>query len=191
MRYTGGMKRFLTWLSFAVPIMLIAVMIGYGWYYSQKNPQGVPAVQASGVFNPAAQTKSSGCAVNGRYPDPACTPGAAIAGVTADQVCTPGYASSVRNVPTAEKGRIYAEYGIASHAAGQYEIDHFVSLELGGSNDPSNLWPEAASPKPGFHEKDQVENYLHDRVCANGMSLAEAQREIATDWYAVYLKIAR
>lgn len=40
----------------------------------------------------------------------------------------------------------------------------------GGSNNIANLWPEAASPKPGFHEKDQVENYLHDQVCSGAIS---------------------
>lgn len=29
------------------------------------------------------------------------------------------------------------------------EIDHIVSLELGGSNDIANLYPERASPAPG------------------------------------------
>jgi hypothetical protein len=73
---------------------------------------------------------------------------------------------------------------------GQYEVDHFVSLELGGSNDISNLFPEAAEPKPGFHEKDRVENYLHDQVCRGALTLAEAQREIATNWLAVYETLA-
>ena len=37
-----------------------------------------------------------------------------------------------------------------------------------------------------FHEKDKVENYLHDQVCANAISLKEAQIEIAMNWLAVY-----
>jgi hypothetical protein len=92
----------------------------------------------------------------------------------------------VRNVSTSEKDQVYAEYGIASHSPGQYEVDHLVSLELGGSNDVANLWPEAASPTPGFHQKDQVENYLHDQVCTGAIPLATAQQEIATNWLAVY-----
>jgi hypothetical protein len=95
----------------------------------------------------------------------------------------------VRNVPESEKRQVYAEYGIYSHTAGQYEVDHYVSLELGGSNDIANLWPEAASPKPGFHEKDRVENYLHDQVCSGAISLRQAQTEIATNWLAAYNKV--
>ena len=57
-----------------------------------------------------------------------------------------------------------------------------MPLEIGGSNDIANLWPEAAAPRPGFHEKDQVENYLRAQVCAGTMGLAQAQRAIATNW---------
>jgi hypothetical protein len=46
--------------------------------------------------------------------------------------------------------------------------------------------PEAAAPPPGFHEKDQVENYLHDQVCSGRMNLIDAQRAIATNWLDVY-----
>ncbi len=60
---------------------------------------------------------------------------------------------------------------------------------MGGSNDIANLWPEAAEPKPGFHEKDQVENYLHDQVCSGRMTLTDAQRMAATDWLAVYQQV--
>jgi quercetin dioxygenase-like cupin family protein len=67
---------------------------------------------------------------------------------------------------------VYAEYGIAERSLGDYEVDHLVPLELGGSNDVANLWPEAAAPPPGFHEKDLVENSLHDRVCAGSISAA-------------------
>ncbi len=132
------------------------------------------------------QTKTSGCQIRGALPDSACTPGAIITTATKSQICTSGYSRSVRNVPTSEKNQVYAEYGIHSHTTGQYEVDHHVSLELGGSNDIANLWPEAASPKPGFHEKDKVENYLHDQVCSDAISLKQAQIEIATNWLAVY-----
>lgn len=132
------------------------------------------------------QTKTSGCRARGGLPDPDCTPGAIFDTATKDQICQSGYARSVRNVPTSEKDQAYAEYGIASHSPGEYEVDHLVSLELGGSNDIANLWPEAANPTPGFHQKDQVENYLHDQVCTGAISLHDAQVKIATDWLSVY-----
>jgi hypothetical protein len=132
------------------------------------------------------RTKTSGCIASNGLPDHACTPGAIFPDATKDQICTSGYSSNVRNVPDSVKNQAYAEYGIASHTPGQYEVDHLISLELGGSNDIANLWPEPADPKPGFHEKDKVENYLHDQVCNGSMSLQDAQYKIANDWFTVY-----
>jgi hypothetical protein len=71
-------------------------------------------------------------------------------------------------------------------APGADEVDHFIPLELGGSNDITNLWPEPYSA-PGAHEKDHVENYLHEQVCNGSMALGDAQQMIANDWYAVYV----
>jgi hypothetical protein len=82
---------------------------------------------------------------------------------------------------------VYAEYGMTKHFDGSDgEVDHLVSLELGGSNVTANLFPEAAAPAPGSHEKDKVENRLHAEVCAGQLTLRKAQREIATNWVAVY-----
>ena len=135
------------------------------------------------------QTKTIDCvAVNG-LPDSACTPGAIFPGVTKDQVCQSGYSASLRSVSAKTKDAVYKEYGIISHPEGTYEVDHLVSLELGGSNDIANLWPESADPRPGFHEKDVVENYLHNKVCRGTMSLEEAQRQISTNWVSVYQQI--
>ena len=106
-------------------------------------------------------------------------------------MCTKGYTKTVRNVPQSEKDEVYKEYGIYSHTTGEYEVDHFISLELGGSNDISNLWPEAAIPAPGFHQKDLVENYLNEQVCQDMISLSEAQKEISTNWFEVYNRMQK
>jgi hypothetical protein len=125
---------------------------------------------------------ASGCR-QGRLPDRRCTPGATF-NVAATQVCVPGYSSRVRDVPASEKRQVYNDYGIRTHTRGQYEVDHLIPLELGGSNSIRNLWPEAANPRPGFHEKDRLENKLHRLVCAGRLSLRKAQSLIANDWLA-------
>ena len=48
--------------------------------------------------------------------------------------------------------------------------------------------PEAL-PTPGFHQKDQVENYLHAQVCSGAETLQQAQQEIATNWLAAYQRM--
>jgi hypothetical protein len=137
------------------------------------------------------RTKTSGCVASGALPESACTPGAIIPTATREEICVSGYAKNVRDVPEAEKNEVYAEYGVATHRAGEYEVDHLISLELGGSNDIANLWPEPAEPRPGFHEKDQVENYLHDQVCSGAIPLSQAQEQIATNWLDVYNRMSK
>ncbi len=128
---------------------------------------------------------SHACRVNGPYPDPTCTPGQVFY-IDKVLVCTSGYSQNVRDVTESMKNQVYSAYGITSQAPGQYEMDHFIPLELGGTNDPTNLFPEAADPRPGFHEKDKVENYLHDQVCTGVISLQQAQDMIKQYWVKVY-----
>ncbi|MFA5188703.1 MAG: HNH endonuclease signature motif containing protein [Patescibacteria group bacterium] len=130
------------------------------------------------------------CQMQDRLPDPVCTPGA-IFQVTEEDICVKGYTKKVRNVTAKTKNLVFQEYGITTHAKGEYEVDHFIPLELGGSNDLKNLWPEPAEPRPGFHEKDRVENYLHRQVCTGQMTLAEAQKQIQTNWLEVYEQIIK
>lgn len=183
------------------PIVILIILVIYVLVSRTAGPSntttpGAPqsptsvtgATLPSGAHTWGKQTKTSGCQAANGLQDPACTPGDVMETDTS-KICQSGYAGGVRNVPDSEKNQVYAEYGIASHTPGQYEVDHLVSLELGGSNDISNLWPELASPKPGFHEKDKVENYMHDQVCAGKITLQQAQIQIATNWLAIYDQI--
>jgi len=120
-------------------------------------------------------------------PDPRLTPGAA-ATIDANRVCRRGYAKSMRHTSTRLKHEIYREYGI-DRRKGRYEIDHLVSLELGGADVAANLWPESYETEPwNAHVKDQLENFLHAEVCAGRMPLQQAQQEIARDWIGTYRK---
>lgn len=171
-----------------ISILLISAMVLFacGTGLATSEPATQPPTSGSGTGGIGQRTKTSGCVSQNALPDPECTPGAILPDATVDKICVPGYSSQTRNVPDSEKNQVYAEYGIASHTPGQYEVDHLISLELGGSNDIANLWPEPADPRPGFHEKDKVENYLHDQVCSNAITLQQAQYEISHDWMSVY-----
>jgi hypothetical protein len=126
------------------------------------------------------------------FPDTAKTPGVTRA-VTAKAVCVPGSSKAVRNVPTSEKNAVYKEYGITNRKPGSYEIDHDLSLELGGSNDIRNLWPEAydlnvGGFQMGAHEKDKLENTLHALMCSGKLTMLQAQSAIRGDWTKAYRK---
>ena len=118
----------------------------------------------------------------GQLPDPRCTPGAYDPVITTAVLCSAGYSTRSYRPPVYQTSRFkyesaYPAYGLASGT--RTELDHLVSLELGGSNDASNLWPEQPpTPNP----KDAVENELHAAVCAGQVKLAAAQRAIARNW---------
>lgn len=105
-------------------------------------------------------------------PNPSWTPGAVNPAVTAREVCVSGYTRTARHVTEKQKRAAHERYGAIR---GCCEVDHLVSLELGGSNADANLW---AQPWPEAREKDRVENYLHWKVCHGEMSLTDAQKAI-------------
>jgi hypothetical protein len=122
-------------------------------------------------------------------PDAACTPGAIDSAVTQDNlastICRKGYTATVRPPASntgAFKHRSLLAYGMRYTPTAEY--DHLISLELGGTNTVSNLWPEpnAAGASTVNNPKDLVEDHLHQAVCAGQVTLEAAQQAIATDW---------
>jgi hypothetical protein len=94
------------------------------------------------------------------------------------------------NVPESEKFAVEREYGMTpGHYGSALEIDHIVSLELGGSNDIANLFPEKLYAHPGYRVKDKLENWLHDLVCEGRMSLGTVRRAIASNWQKLYERV--
>jgi hypothetical protein len=120
----------------------------------------------------------------GSLPDAKLTPGATLE-VTKDDVCIPGYTKNVRNVPVSVKRRVYEEYGV-KYVPRAYEVDHLISLELGGSNSIRNLWPESYGLLWNAHVKDSLEDRLHRLVCDGSITLEAAQQLIATNWIEAY-----
>jgi hypothetical protein len=141
---------------------------------------------------PAVSTTGGCQSVNG-LPDPRCTPGATDPSVTqADihsTICTAGYSTKVRppvSVTEPIKRMEMRAYGLSVPLAA-VELDHLVALSDGGAPvSIANLWPESRQEFPGAAEKDQLEDYVHQRVCAGAMSLAAAQEAMATNWVAAY-----
>lgn len=138
----------------------------------------------------APRTKSAGCAL-GPKPDRRCSPGAIYSKLTNAVICSPSFrTSAIRNVPESVKFAVEREYGMnPGHYGSALEIDHIVSLELGGSNDIANLFPEKLNARPGYRVKDRLENRLHAMVCAGSIGLRAAQRAIAANWQGLYERV--
>lgn len=124
-------------------------------------------------------------------PDSRVTPGAADRRLTVAKLCDSTFRTArARHVTDVQKRQICAAYGIAAGCPGPgYEIDHLISLELGGANDSANLWPQPADAAGiiGFHAKDKVENAAHRAVCTGQITLQQAQNGLRGDWYAFAL----
>jgi anti-sigma factor RsiW len=120
-------------------------------------------------------------------PSPRLTPGLARA-MDRDQVCR---AELPKNqVVTAEmRRRVFEVYGIANADPQAYEVDYLITPALGGADDIRNLWPQSyGSTAWNARVKDDLEDRLRDMVCRGELDLAEAQRDISTDWIAAYKK---
>jgi hypothetical protein len=136
---------------------------------------------------PSPGTCHYGTAANGdQLQDPACTPGAIDTAVTQaniqSTICVTGYTTTVRPPDSiTEPAKLQSMMAYSSPgSASDYEYDHLVPLELGGSSDVRNLFPEAHAG--GSYTKDGVESRLNHVVCSGQVSLAAAQQAIATNW---------
>lgn len=120
-------------------------------------------------------------------PDRKYTPGR-VAIRDKGRICPHADTVERRHVTESMKMRVCQEYSVfrIDCTGAKYEIDHLVPLEIGGSNDLRNLWPQ---PIEQARQKDQVEWMLHNWVCTGRVSLEWAQQKIADDWYSVYLKL--
>jgi hypothetical protein len=148
---------------------------------------------------PVVANKTGGIMVNAAgavLPNSARTPGAINPTVTqatiGRTICVTGWTSTVRpssSVTTALKvAQLASGYTYKGDTAtGDYEEDHLISLELGGApSAEANLWPEPYNAPEGARVKDQVENKLHALICGGTITLATAQRAIASNWWIAY-----
>jgi len=191
-----------------VPVLIVlALFVAAGIYGSMLGPGGqqtssTRSTTTSTSVSPSSSTSTSSAAftmpsschsVNG-LPDPACTPGATNPDVTQttiqSTICVSGYTASIRP-PTSYTNPLKLQsiqlYGYADTNPADYEEDHLIALEVGGNPTAvQNLWAEPSNGTFGSTVKDTFENYLHSQVCSGAMALAEAQREISTNWVQYY-----
>ena len=164
---------------------------------SDQTSKTEPVINNSQIAQPQSLITSNQnlvkCKIVNYLPDSDCTPGATDPRVTQNNIsstiCVSGYTKTVRpstSVTSKIKTERMQAYGYTDSPS-NYELDHFISLELGGSPDSVlNLFPEPYAEPYGAYSKDKVENYLHKQVCNGAITLAVAQEEIKTNWVKVY-----
>jgi hypothetical protein len=183
----------------------ISILVAPLLAFAAQSIEAASQVSCPAGVNPKSSTalaevsSNTGCTfrMSAGYPlpDPACTPGAINPTVNLSILKGGKFKTSCeRDAATTSKKKqtTYGTYVIKKPAqnTGQKqscELDHLVSLELGGADTLDNIWPQCGPAGVKltmryFKVKDGVENYLAAKVKAGDISLKDAQRGIATDW---------
>jgi hypothetical protein len=84
---------------------------------------------------------------------------------------------------------VYDEYGISAKQARRYGMDYLVPLQLGGAPVVQNAWPVLVRGL-GYHEKESLNARLRVSVCRGDIPLEVAQKQITTDWFALWVKLS-
>ena len=159
----------------------------------------VAAPTAPPATNPAPVPATGGITVNPAgavLPNRARTPGAVNPSVTqaniGQTICVSGWTATVRPPSSFTTGlkekQLATGYTYKGDTATKdYEEDHLISLEIGGApSAEANLWPEPYNSPEGARVKDVIENKLHSLVCDHAITLATAQKAIASNWWVAY-----
>jgi len=179
---------------------LLSAAVFYGLLLSCVAHAQVNPLASQPLAQVAATHAPGSChfrhAANGmQLPDPLCTPGAINPTITTAVLKDPKFRTgTVRDQLTsaAQKQIVYSWYGVTKPAGNVgpnqiCEIDHLVSLGLGGSDALENLWPQCGPVnvpvgQREFKVKDAHAELGLMRQIKAGAELADIQRKIAADW---------
>src|SRR5271166_6246395 len=86
---------------------------------------------------------------------------------TGDRDAACGHGKEHRGPPmfSGRRDEVLRRYGLPLGTHPDYEIDHLIPLCLGGSDDPSNLWPQprrSIEPTWNAEAKDRLERLMCD-----------------------------
>jgi len=109
-------------------------------------------------------------------------------------ICVSGWTATVRPPVSYTNQLKYSQLHSGYNLNGDlnmknYEEDHIVPLEVGGHpSSPLNLFPEPRNIKFSAYLKDQLENRMHQLVCAGQITLKVGQAVFLTNWEKGYAK---
>ncbi|MFZ6689307.1 hypothetical protein ACO0K0_16305 [Undibacterium sp. SXout11W] len=132
----------------------------------------------------------------GDLPNPAITPGAinpdVIQANIQQTICIKGFTKTIRpraSYTNKVKKQQIHQYGYADANPKHYEEDHLIALSIGGApDDVKNLWPEPRNSEWNAAKKDQLEITIYKMVCANQISLVDAQQAMSGNWIEAWKK---
>ena len=123
---------------------------------------------------------------------------------TIEMACQKGYSegtdadgNAVRNVAPAVHRDVYKSAGVVEGTnpdqcvngkGGAYEVDHRISLMIGGTNNRSNLTLQEYCGDHNAHQKDVLELYVRNvALCKeHSVTLRQAQEMLYLNWAKTY-----
>lgn len=165
-------------LSIAAVGTLFVSMRGIKIYQSHNATNELRALAGTG-FEIMAPTKFENCTLENNQPDKECTPGALFPDILRGDLCKRGYASTVKAVSKKIKTATYTAYGITEEQKKNYTLDRFVPINLGGTNDQSNIWPQLTGDSAN---KNKVESFLFEEMCSGRITVPQSQELASHKW---------
>ena len=102
--------------------------------------------------------------------------------VTKEQICAPGYAASLKATKESAKEEAFSRYGLRDGVSKTSVLNHLIPIELGGTDNVENLWPEPMKGDWNATQKDALEQKLLGMVCDGSLTVKQAQNAIKKNW---------
>ncbi len=102
--------------------------------------------------------------------------------VTKEQICAPGYAASLKATKESAKEEAFSRYGLRDGVSKTSVLNHLIPIELGGTDNVENLWPEPMKGDWNATQKDALEQKLLGMVCDGSLTAKQAQNAIKKNW---------
>ena len=199
-------------LLLIVAMVVVAALLvarGIAWPPGRYVPSGTASRSAAlpslavpptadATASPCPPPSTGGVALGSGREASATAPRASVSAVDASQldprvtqatvaqtIGVPGWSKRVRppqSVTEPIKLRLMREHHYTD-SPHDYELDHFIPLEVGGSSNLSNLWLE---PIGEARLKDKDENLAHREVVSGAWTLAQGQQYMRNHWRIHY-----
>lgn len=145
-----------TFISKLVVVPLLIVTLAQSFAFASGNyPTGPELTQTPGAICTKPTAK--------RYPENI-------------DYCARDVSSALKNAIIAKYDRHFG-YRIQTMPRGEFKIDHFIPLSIGGANDEKNLWPQHKSV---YVITDPIELELSVLISAGKIKQADAIKAIKT-----------
>lgn len=165
-----------------------ALRVGLSFAFCLLAVAGIVAWRSSSTQRHFARSFHTNDRYDRLLPDRRLTPGATRS-VQIREICSMAHDQVIRPVSTELQGEVLEEYQLRDASLKNYELDYLITPGLGGADDIRNVWPQPRYTAVwNSFAKDQLDDRLHQLVCSDQLSLAEAQQEVASDWISAYKK---